>query len=178
MRDKKTEISNEKHYQDTEYWNNKIDDISFENDDKVKNAKEVGKFFVNLLPVFQFFTKGVQGLPLLALIISEFALIPTYIIVATVSFVISMLPIPILGTVPFFIFTIFETILAIFCVILCVISLIKAISVFEENKSTCENYKKSKTVVSIILIVVSGLYTLILPMFMVLNIIDLILSIF
>ena len=134
MKDKKTEISNKKHYQDTEYWHNKIDGISYENVDKVKNAKEVGKLFISLLPVFQFFSKSVQNLPLLVLIILESSFIPTYIVVAIVSFVISMLPLPILGTVPFFIFTIFETILAILCAILCIVSLIKAITVFKENK--------------------------------------------
>ena len=150
--------------------------LNISREDKVEGAKEVGNIFSSLLPIFNFFSMCISKLPLGILIIFETALIPTYIIIAIVSFVLSLLPIPILGTVPFFIFTVFETILAVLCGTLCVTSLLKAISVLMENKPKQEGYKLSKTIVSIILIAVSALYTLMLPIFMVLNVVDLVIS--
>ena len=144
----------------------------------METAAEVGSFLMFLMPLFKAISAGVSKLPLLALIISESALIPLYIIIAVVSFILSLLPIPILGPVPFLIFTILEIVLAVICGILCVTSLLKAITVFQENKRDSENYKKSNTFLSVVLIVLSAIYTILLPIFMVLNVVDLVLSIF
>lgn len=153
-------------------------EVTLSQKEGMESAKAVGGLFVFLLPVFKTIAAGISKLPLLALIISESALIPLYIVIAIVSFVLSLLPLPILGTVPFAIFTIFETVLAVICGILCVTALLKAITVFKENKRDSENYKKSNTFFSVMLIILSAIYMILLPIFMVLNIVDLIMSIF
>lgn len=175
MNNKRSEELKEIHSQNFE---KSEQDLRLDNSqtDKLESAKQVGSLFVFLMPMFRFFSKCISKLPLLALIISESALIPTYIIVVVVSFVLSILPLPIIGSVPFFIFTVLEVIFAVLCGILCITSLLKAISVFKENKRGSEGYKRSNIVLSVILIIVSCIYVLILPMFMVLNIVDLILS--
>lgn len=175
MNNKKAEKLKNDHSQDLKKGGQDVG-LGNSQSDKLETAEAVGNIFVFLMPIFQFFTKCISKLPLLVLIISESALIPTYIIIVVVSFVLSMLPLPLIGSVPFFIFTVLEAILAVLCGILCVTSLLKAISVFKENKCDNEGYKRSNTVLSVILIIVSCLYTFILPIFMVLNIVDLVLS--
>ena len=116
-------------------------------------------------------------MPFWVLIVLALILIPTYIAIVAVSFIFSII-IPVLVGVPFFVlFTFLEIIFGVLCITLCIASLVKSISVIKNNRRNSDYYKKSKNVLPIVLIVFVGIFITELPVFMILNIVDLIFAI-
>ena len=148
------------------------------NENKVVPKNSAGALGGYLLVVGTFFANCFSKLPLLALTIMTAIASPIYAIIAIVSFVLSLVIPPLFGLIPFACFTIVEIFLAVICIVLCVVTLVKSITVLVQNKPIYDDYKKSNTVLAIISIIVSALGLTSTAVCAVLNVIDMILAIF
>ena len=154
------------------------DENNKKNENKVTPNGSAGALGGYLLAVGTFFASCFSRLPLLALVIMTAIASPIYTVTAIVSFVLSIVIPPLIGLVPFACFTVAEIFLAVICVVLCAVTLAKAITVLVQNKRIYEDYKKSNTVLSIISIVVSALGLAGVSIGAILNIVDMIFAIF
>lgn len=141
-------------------------------------AEGIGIIGGCLLVVWTFIGTCFAKMPLLALTILTSILPIAYAVTAIISLVVSIIIFPLAGLIPFVCFAVIEIFLSIVILIMCGVTLVKAINTLKQNKRYLQDYKRSKTIHAIIAIIMSGVGLLIvLPIFFVVLILSLIFAI-